>query len=614
MKRKEFMKKAVGCLIAALLITGCGGNTQNSQGNTADQSKSSENVSESTENTTDNDTDSSAEDGGNSVTTDSEKSTEAQAESSDSDDISGKWVLVYTSYHSEYKDGDVYDNITMAQDDEALNASFDIQEKDGKYITNHKYDYYETTLRVFGNELIRYEEPAYDGCANSKWCYGFSGSEDDDVLKKKLTRVDDMLLTAYEYSYEDDEYGYSSVTTDYYLREDSPKLKDQDSLRYFDTVTVDNAESLLNEIGNNKKIILKAGVYNMSGIPKNTVGNKYVQNSGYDYTISGVSNLALEAEDGAEVQIVIGEAYSPVLNFDYCSNVRLKGLTVGHEVEPGYCSGSVLYFQGSSGVKVENCKLYGSGTYGIEADSLYNLEVENTDIYECTYGMLSLRNSGNLSFNNCKFHDCRDMSMICLSSMYSITFENCEFTDNVINSNNCYFVEMSEYDDVIFKKCTFKGNEYNNFSNYNVTMEDCSVEDTERVSGDIITMSDINNSVDLVDLYDKAVAKQSELDKEINGDKVLDQQTLNSLSYEKFYLWDALINKIWSYLGGTLSEEEMEQLTQEQRKWINDKEAAAQEAAKPFEGGSMELMIEYGVGAEWTQKRVEYLIDKYIRS
>ncbi|WP_026511613.1 lysozyme inhibitor LprI family protein [Butyrivibrio sp. LC3010] len=108
-------------------------------------------------------------------------------------------------------------------------------------------------------------------------------------------------------------------------------------------------------------------------------------------------------------------------------------------------------------------------------------------------------------------------------------------------------------------------------------MDNCTVDDKESVSGAIITMADINNSVDIKNLYDKAMIKQTELEKKINGDSSLDQQTLNSLSYEKFYLWDALINKIWSYLGNTLDEEDMTKLTEEQRKWINDKQAAAQD-------------------------------------
>ncbi len=617
--KNEVKKGIVVFLIMTMLLSGCsGGNGQSKEIAEGDGSNNSASVStvEKNEDSKESEKDENA---GTADTASKEQTAEEEitekenAENTgDSDNIAGKWVLVYTAYHSEYGGGQTDDSVLMAQDDGGVEASFDIQEKDGKYITNHKKDAYESRIRIYGNELVRYDEPAYEGCENKDWCYGFSDAEDDELIQEKITRIDDTLIAVSEYSYEDEEYSYKSRTIEYYLKEDSEKLKNPEELRYFETVSVDDAEELLNEIGNNKKIILKSGIYDMSVIPHQAVANGYVQFDSYIYKICNVSNLAIEAEEGADVQIVCREPHYPVLTFDSCSYLRLSGLTVGHDVEPGYCSGSVLYFREAGDIVIDKCKLYGSGTYGIEAYSSYGFTVTDSEIYECTYGIMSLKSCGTLLFKDCKFHNCEDMSMIWISSVYSLSFEDCEFKENIISSSISYFVEMTEYDDVTFKNCTFKSNEYNVFSNYNVVMDNCTVDDKESVSGAIITMADINNSVDIKNLYDKAMIKQTELEKKINGDSSLDQQTLNSLSYEKFYLWDALINKIWSYLGNTLDEEEMTKLTEEQRKWINDKQAAAQDAARPFEGGSMELMVEYGVEAEWTQKRVEYLIDKYL--
>ncbi len=611
--KKRLLSGIISCMMGIMLVSGCASGNNPGTGN---------------EGTTENSATESSAEAGNQEEDKEDKKEEATPEAGDSSgttesggavaadkDISGNWVIVSTNYHSEYNSGEEYDYTTLAQDEESLDSYLNIEERDGSLFADYKYNYYESSLRVFGEELVLQNETAYEDCPNKDWCYTFSHAEKDDGLQKKITKIDDdYLVVASEYVYEDADYGYKSVDTDFYVKEDSEILKNQEELRYKDTVTVSSAEQLLRSIKDNTKIILEEGDYDISNIPRNSIDNGHVLSNGYDYTISNVSNLRLEAKEGADVRICIDEAYSPVLNFDGCSHVYLDGLTVGHEVEPGYCSGSVLYFSSSNGIQIDNCKLYGSGTYGIEASGVYDVSVNNTEIYECTYGILDFYNVGNFYFKDCKFRDCSDMSLICVSSGYSIVFENCEFYDNEVAYSENYFVSMQqEYDDVTFKGCTFRDNKYFKFSNKDVTMENCNVEDRDQVNGDTITMSDLNTSVDILDLYDKAVAKQLEIDDKFAGDESLDQQSLNSLAYEEFYLWDSFINKIWSYLGNTLPEDQMSALSEEQLKWISDKEEAVKEAGAAFEGGSMQPMIENGVAAEWTRKRVEYLIDKFIR-
>ena len=63
-----------------------------------------------------------------------------------------------------------------------------------------------------------------------------------------------------------------------------------------------------------------------------------------------VSHIILEAEDGAEVNILTNSATSNVLEFIAGSDITLKGLTVGHNVEKGDCTGNVLSFNACSGV------------------------------------------------------------------------------------------------------------------------------------------------------------------------------------------------------------------------------------------------------------------------
>ena len=91
----------------------------------------------------------------------------------------------------------------------------------------------------------------------------------------------------------------------------------------------------------------------------------------------------------------------------------------------------------------------------------------------------------------------------------------------------------------------------------------------------------------------------------------LPQMSLNELSGEQYQVWDDLLNDIWSYLRGTLSEQQMDALTQEEIDWIQDKEAAVAEAGSYVQGGSMQPMVMNASASDWTRQRVYELIRMY---
>ena len=71
-----------------------------------------------------------------------------------------------------------------------------------------------------------------------------------------------------------------------------------------------------------------------------------------------------------------------------------------------------------------------------------------------------------------------DLSMFDLTGSFGVLFEDCNIHDN--DSSGAYegvFVQTDEYGDVIFKNCEFKDNTYKRFSDYSVTLEQCSVDD-----------------------------------------------------------------------------------------------------------------------------------------
>jgi len=405
------------------------------------------------------------------------------------DKAEGEWEKIYTIYHSEYgNEGENHDSCTMSDDSYGTTAKMKISKKDGKLLADYIYKGFEEYYRYYGNELVFIEEAAYDGCDNKEWCLEFAEPFENESTGLRFTLVDEDTLIGVSV-YTDGEKGtddyYYTVTKDVYLKTDSPRLKDREELRYFETVKVSNAEELLENIKNNTKIILQAGTYDLSTVDLKSLSNSALSGNfknPEDYItlkIEGVSNFCLEAEEGAEVLICVDEAYDPVMCFSVCNNVTLRGLTMGHNVEPGYCSGSVLKTESVTGLTIDGCKLYGCGTYGLEASNCEEINVTDTEIYECTYGLLDFRNVSCAHFKDCILRDSKFLSMIYVEYGYDIVFDNCQFRNNIIDGSmpNLYFVELSEYTDVTFKDCAFENNMYEKFSNRKVKQVNCRISD-----------------------------------------------------------------------------------------------------------------------------------------
>ncbi len=544
--------------------------------------------------------------------TDTASQTGTSSKSSPMDDMVGNWVYIGTNFHTDYDDGDTYDSTTMCTEEYSPESAVIVRKEGDKYIADYKMSMYESEVRIYGSELKYREEAASGNCLNQDWCVELADPfKDMDSVVRKLTVFDDMLIEAEEYTYhsepDEEPYGYTSVTTNYYLQEGSGKLNDPDNLGYFDTVTVADATELLNSIQNNRKIILEAGTYNLSAVPQSKIDNPAIGEGYSAPSINGVSYLSIEAKDGADVLICVDDPYDPVMWFSNSGHIDLNGLTVGHDVEPGYCSGSVLYFDNVSGVSIDGCNLYGSGTYGIEASYTYDMAVTDTDIYECTYGLLDMRYVGTTSFKNCAFRDSSDMDMINLYNAYDVLFEDCEFKDNRCDWEGCDFVSMNEYSNATFRNCTFSNNTYDEFSEHEVVLEDCTIDGKPATFANMAKISSVS---DIHDMYDRTLARQREIENLIVSDSP-DQMTLNQYAFEEYQMWDSLLNGIWGYMSENLDEAQMDEIRQDQKAWIKDKEASMKSEGANFEGGSMQPMLEYGTGARLTKERVELLINRF---
>ncbi len=202
-------------------------------------------------------------------------------------------------------------------------------------------------------------------------------------------------------------------------------------------ITVSNASELISSLGSNRKIVVLPGTYNLTAEMNNlrdddalpyledywmieddrkdesvTLCREY---DGLELLLENISNLTITAYDKSDMPLIIIEPrYAFVMRFRGGSNIRLDGLTMGH-TEGGYCEGGVVGFDRTDYVSVSGCDLYGCGMEGINAIDVNGLSVDNTTIRDCSYQIMTLQNSKEVLFNNCRFLRNRQFSLVNVS-------------------------------------------------------------------------------------------------------------------------------------------------------------------------------------------------------
>ena len=109
--------------------------------------------------------------------------------------------------------------------------------------------------------------------------------------------------------------------------------------------------------------------------------------------------------------------------------------------------------------------------------------------------------------------------------------------------------------------------------------------------------------------YLAAIEEQSNQLKAALQDETMTQAELNSKAQELYQLWDDALNDLWGKLQDQLPDDEFDRLLDEQLQWIDDKEAAVEEAGKAYEGGSIYPLIVNTEAAQITEDRVYELHD-----
>lgn len=174
-------------------------------------------------------------------------------------------------------------------------------------------------------------------------------------------------------------------------------------------VHVTTVDEFLAAIAPDTTIYLEPGVYDLStaagcGVTETDRYRWDLRFDGPSLIITGVDGLTIEGAGAESVTIAAVPRYADVLGFERCAGLTLRGFTAGHTEEKGYCTGGVLYFDLCDDAVIDGCALFGCGIMGITASNCADMNVSNTEIYDCEYGAVTL-NDSNAVFDSCDIYD-----------------------------------------------------------------------------------------------------------------------------------------------------------------------------------------------------------------
>jgi len=148
---------------------------------------------------------------------------------------------------------------------------------------------------------------------------------------------------------------------------------------------------------------------------------------GRQLTLVNMKQLVIEGEQNSS--IVVEPRYAFCLNFVDCSQCTVRNLTIGH-TKGGNCEGGVIGVKRGWRNVVSECDLYGCGTYGLDIDGTNSFSLYSTNIHDCTYGIMQLRNSEAVHCTHCDFFNNREYTLVESRGSVGTVFEDCRFFAN----------------------------------------------------------------------------------------------------------------------------------------------------------------------------------------
>ena len=146
-----------------------------------------------------------------------------------------------------------------------------------------------------------------------------------------------------------------------------------------------------------------------------------------------------------------------------------------------------------------------------------------------------------------------------------------------------------------------------------VKVEETAEEETSVQEKEVESSENSVNQVeyDVQKILEDAEKEASASQRKLMEDPSLNQADMNTLSGEIYQVWDGVLNELWKNVKLMLDVEQWNNLLEEQRTWIAEKEAEVKLAGEEVGGGSLAPLVANQRAAKLTRERV-YELASYL--
>ncbi|MCA0993344.1 lysozyme inhibitor LprI family protein [Guptibacillus hwajinpoensis] len=140
--------------------------------------------------------------------------------------------------------------------------------------------------------------------------------------------------------------------------------------------------------------------------------------------------------------------------------------------------------------------------------------------------------------------------------------------------------------------------------------KDSSAPSTEDSTNEEKGNSDQPNVENQKEKYFKKLNSMYESDRNVEVKETMVE--MEEQEAERYQNWDKMLNEIYGELQVQLPSDEMDQLREEQRKWVEHRDETAKKASLKYEGGTTESLEYVATQASLTRERCYELVAKYM--
>ncbi len=197
-------------------------------------------------------------------------------------------------------------------------------------------------------------------------------------------------------------------------------------------INVNTAEEFINSIGSSKTMYIKDDIDLGTVIKTYKNKNRFVEASNeIGIVIKELSELKIigQKDDGTRAKITTPYGgLAKVLSFRNSYGILVENIEIGHNTET-ICEGAVIGVENGGNIKIKNTDMYGCGTYGIIAKYSSGIEIVDSIIRDCKYGLVMLDYS-EINIENTIMKDSKQFDMIQLSGYSNLNIVRSEIINN----------------------------------------------------------------------------------------------------------------------------------------------------------------------------------------